>query len=109
MATNNPTWGEERIADELLLKIGVQISPRTIRRYIPKPCRPQKFRPTRIPFPQRVCAILSHVASFSRLSVPQQYFLRLCGCASLRVPRPTNIVGTRCRESVSAQTTRAIR
>jgi putative transposase len=39
MATNNPTWGEERIADELLLKIGVQISPRTIRRYIPKPPR----------------------------------------------------------------------
>jgi len=41
MAMNNPTWGEERIANELLLKIGVQISPRTIRRYIPKnPRRP---------------------------------------------------------------------
>ena len=25
MATNNPTWGEERIADELLLKVGIQI------------------------------------------------------------------------------------
>jgi transposase InsO family protein len=37
MATSNPTWGEERIADELLLKIGVQISPRTVRRYMPKP------------------------------------------------------------------------
>jgi hypothetical protein len=36
MATNNPTWDEERIADELLLKIGIQISPRTVRRYIPK-------------------------------------------------------------------------
>jgi transposase len=75
----------------------------------PGTCRPQKFRPPGIPFPERVYAILSHVASFSRLSVPQQYFLRLCGRASLRVPRPTNIVGTRCRESVSAQTTRAIR
>src|SRR5262245_18810429 len=39
MATNNPTWGEERIAHELLLKIGIRISPRTIRRYIPKPPR----------------------------------------------------------------------
>jgi transposase InsO family protein len=39
MATNNPTWGEERIADELLLKIGIQISPRTVRRYMPKPPR----------------------------------------------------------------------
>jgi putative transposase len=41
MATNNPTWGEERIADELLLKIGIRISPRTVRRYMPKsPQRP---------------------------------------------------------------------
>jgi putative transposase len=37
MATSNPTWGEERIADELLLKIGIRISPRTVRRYIPNP------------------------------------------------------------------------
>src|SRR6266581_3737689 len=35
MAENNPTWGEERIPDELLLKIGIQISPRTVRRYMP--------------------------------------------------------------------------
>src|SRR5437867_6221324 len=39
MAMQNPTWGEERIANELLLKIGVQISARTIRRYLPKPPR----------------------------------------------------------------------
>jgi len=45
MATNNPTWGEERIADELLLKVGVQISPRTVRRYMPKtPHRPTDRR-----------------------------------------------------------------
>ena len=41
MATSNPTWGEERIANELLLKIGIQISPRTVRRYMPmQPKRP---------------------------------------------------------------------
>src|SRR5437667_8532975 len=41
MAANNCTWGEERIANELLLKIGIQISPRTIRRYMPgNPKRP---------------------------------------------------------------------
>jgi hypothetical protein len=41
MAVQNPTWGEERIADELLLKIGIRISPRTVRRYMPKaPVRP---------------------------------------------------------------------
>jgi hypothetical protein len=32
MAANNPIWGEERIADELLLEIGIRISPRTVRR-----------------------------------------------------------------------------
>jgi putative transposase len=42
MASNNPTWGEERIANELLLKIGIQISPRTVRRYMPDvPVRPK--------------------------------------------------------------------
>lgn len=35
MAEANPTWGEERIAAELLLKLGIRISPRTVRRYIP--------------------------------------------------------------------------
>src|SRR5262249_2762691 len=35
MGSNNPTWGEERIANELLLKIGIRISPRTVRRYMP--------------------------------------------------------------------------
>jgi hypothetical protein len=28
MATSNPSWGDERIADELLVKIGIRISPR---------------------------------------------------------------------------------
>ncbi len=36
MARDNPGWGEERIANELLLKLGIQISPRTIRKYMPK-------------------------------------------------------------------------
>ncbi|PYR32878.1 MAG: hypothetical protein DMF90_22655 [Acidobacteria bacterium] len=33
MARANPTWGEERIADELLLKPGLTVSPRTVGRY----------------------------------------------------------------------------
>jgi putative transposase len=35
MAQDNPTWGEERIANELLLKLGLQVSPRTVRKYLP--------------------------------------------------------------------------
>jgi putative transposase len=34
MARDNPTWGEERIAAELLLKLGIRVSPRTVRRYM---------------------------------------------------------------------------
>jgi putative transposase len=34
MDRENPTWGEERIADELSLKLGIQVSPRTVRRYL---------------------------------------------------------------------------
>src|SRR5262245_35400621 len=30
MARENPTWGEERIANELLLKLGLRVSPRTV-------------------------------------------------------------------------------
>src|SRR5919201_1500942 len=37
MARDNPTWGQERIANELLLKLGLRVSPRTVRRYLPKP------------------------------------------------------------------------
>src|SRR2546428_724862 len=36
MAQENPTWGQERIANELLLKLGLRVSPRTVRKYIPK-------------------------------------------------------------------------
>jgi transposase InsO family protein len=36
LAHENPSWGEERIADELLLKLGLRVSPRTVRKYLPK-------------------------------------------------------------------------
>jgi putative transposase len=39
MAAENPTWGEERIADELLLKLHVRLSPRTLGKYLKqRPC-----------------------------------------------------------------------
>ncbi len=36
MARENPTWGQERIANELLVKLGLRVSPRTIRKYLPE-------------------------------------------------------------------------
>jgi hypothetical protein len=35
MVRDNPTWGEERIAHELWLKLGIHVSPRTVRAYWP--------------------------------------------------------------------------
>ena len=36
MARENPSWREERIANELLLKLGLRVSPRTVQKYWPK-------------------------------------------------------------------------
>ena len=47
MALDNPSWGEERIAHELLLKLGLSISPRTVRKYMPN-------RPTEGPSDGRI-------------------------------------------------------
>jgi hypothetical protein len=35
MARDNCTWGQQRIANELRLKLGLRVSPRTIRKYMP--------------------------------------------------------------------------
>jgi len=42
MSNENPSWGEARIANELFLKLGIQVSPRTVNKYLPP-------RPTRRP------------------------------------------------------------
>jgi transposase InsO family protein len=45
MARGNPTWGQARIATELRLKLGIQVSPRTVQKYLredPKAGRRQR-------------------------------------------------------------------
>lgn len=37
MARENSVWGQERIANELLLKLGLRVSPRTVAKYMPRP------------------------------------------------------------------------
>jgi len=46
MARANPTWGEERIADELFLKLGLAVSPRTVGRYVRNRRPPGGRQPT---------------------------------------------------------------
>jgi hypothetical protein len=36
LVQDNLMWGEERIANELLLKLGLRVSPRTVPEYMPK-------------------------------------------------------------------------
>jgi hypothetical protein len=38
MSRGNLTWGQRRIANELRLKLGLQVSPRTVRKYMPSGC-----------------------------------------------------------------------
>jgi hypothetical protein len=38
MAAENPIWGEERIANELQLKLGIRVSPRTVGKYLRDRC-----------------------------------------------------------------------
>ena len=53
LAAENPTWGQQSIADELLLKLQIRLSPRTVAKYtratpIKRPALvhlPEKSRP----------------------------------------------------------------
>ena len=45
MVRENPTWGQARIANELSLKLGIQVSPRTVRAYWPSEILPAPPRP----------------------------------------------------------------
>src|SRR5215813_2668045 len=44
MARDNPTWGQARVADELSLKLGIQVSPKTVRAYWPREIPPTRPR-----------------------------------------------------------------
>jgi len=43
MANENPAWGEQRIANEFLVKLGIRLSPRTVSKYLSRrsPGRPR--------------------------------------------------------------------
>src|SRR5215217_5669994 len=58
MARDNLTWGEERIANELLLKLGLRVSPRTIRKYLPK--RPDYGWHRRVPSQRWLTFVRTH-------------------------------------------------
>jgi putative transposase len=58
MARENATWGEERITNELLLKLGLRVSPRTVRKYIPT--RPRRGRDHHLPSQRWLTFVRNH-------------------------------------------------
>ena len=55
MANENPAWGEERIANEFLVKLGIRLSPRTVSKYLSRrpPRRPRGLALVDISAPSR--------------------------------------------------------
>ena len=54
----NITWGEERVADELSLKLGILVSPRTVRKYWP--LQPDCTRQRRTPSQRWTTFVKNH-------------------------------------------------
>jgi hypothetical protein len=71
MSRDNLPWGEERIANELLVKLGVRVSPRTVRKYMRrKPGRePRGDQRWRTFLRNHAAAILACVESDGSLDV----------------------------------------
>ena len=67
MAAENPTWGEERIANELKLKLTIEVSPRTVGKYLRRDC------PVRTPDPKQQW--LTFVRNHAKVMVACDFFV----------------------------------
>ena len=67
MAAENPTWGEERIANELKLKLTIQVSPRTVGKYL------HRDGPVRRPDPKQ--RWLTFVRNHAKVMVACDFFV----------------------------------
>ena len=67
MAADNVSWGEERIANELKLKLGIRVSPRTVGKYL------RNGRPARTPDPQQ--RWLTFVHNHAKVIVACDFFV----------------------------------
>ena len=67
MAAEKPTWGEERIANELKLKLTIRVSPRTVGKYL------RDHSPVRTPGPKQ--RWLTFVRNHSKVMVACDFFV----------------------------------
>jgi putative transposase len=58
VARDNPTWGQARIAAELRLKLGIQVSPRTVQKYLLED--PKGGRRQRVPSQRWMTFVRNH-------------------------------------------------
>jgi transposase InsO family protein len=75
MAHENPSWGEERIANELRLKLGIRVSPRTVEKYL------RSGGPVRTPDPKQ--RWLTFVHNHAKVIVACDFFVAVT--ASFRI------------------------
>jgi len=66
IAADNPIWGEERIANELKLKLGIRVSPRTVGKYL-------RDGPARVPDPKQ--RWLTFVHNHAKVIVACDFFV----------------------------------
>jgi transposase InsO family protein len=66
MAADNPIWGQERIANELKLKLGIRVSPRTVGKYL-------RDGPVRVPDPTQ--RWLTFVHNHAKVMVACDFFV----------------------------------
>jgi hypothetical protein len=78
IANENPSSGEERIANELLLKIGIRVSPRTVNKYLPRRPRGQ---PRAIYAGQLSCACMRRESSPATSVLPLPPSSGCCMCS----------------------------
>ena len=77
MTEENPTWGQGRIADELALKLGILVSPRTVGAYWPN------LSDSRGPSSQRWSSFVRNHTRLLLVFVPQRTAVEQilnCGC-----------------------------
>src|SRR5208283_4770061 len=93
MVRENITWGEERVADELSLKLGILVSPRTVRKYWP--LQPDGTRQRRTSSQHWRTFVKNHA---------QDRRLRFSGCCDRPVPGAVRLSGHGSRQPPAQQT-----
>jgi putative transposase len=89
MAMENPSWGEERIADELKLKLGIRVSPRTGGKYL------HSRGPRREPDPQQ--RWLTFVRNHAKAILACDFFVVITATFRTKTPQNATLCATNSR------------